>query len=286
MSPGLCRRPLCYRNFKGSRGLSVHLSHSKPCNEWYEAQARDRPKSPVQSTAELDTSSKSVEDARSSPLPWSSTLENRASPLARQSRSVTLEDADEDDAGLGDIEGHSYSSDSTSSSSDRHTEFHPTAGRIYGKGRTILQEVDDKDQFKTERIKNVYYPFMSRQDFEMGAWLSQSNVSMSQIDDFLKLSYVCPFFSMKLHAADFILGYKKGRSLFPNCPRAQYKASHASTTSLVEISCCVGRGWNNEGPSHSLLPRWTRSFQVFIWESTVRTASGLCALEDVGRLRK
>ncbi len=62
------------------------------------------------------------------------------------------------------------------------------------RGRTILQEIDDKDNYGMEREKNVYFSFMSRQDFEMGAWLSQSNASMSQIDAFLKLSYVRLFF--------------------------------------------------------------------------------------------
>ncbi len=100
-----------------------------------------------------------------------------------------MEDAEEE-IGLGDIEGYSYSSEDVSSSSDRATDFHPTAGKTYGKGRTVLQDIDDKDKYKTERRSNVYFLFMSRQDFEMGAWLSQSNASSSQIDDFLRLSYV------------------------------------------------------------------------------------------------
>ncbi len=86
-----------------------------------------------------------------------------------------------------------------SSRSKTYTESHPTAGKIYGKGRTILEEINDKDGAKAERNKNVYYPFVSRMDFEMGAWLSQSNTSMSQIDDFLKLDYVCFFSSVKSH---------------------------------------------------------------------------------------
>ncbi len=64
-------------------------------------------------------------------------------------------------------------------------------GRFMERDATILQEIDDKDDCKAERRENLYYPFMSLQDFEMGAWLSQSNASMSQIDAFLKLSYVC-----------------------------------------------------------------------------------------------
>ncbi len=67
-----------------------------------------------------------------------------------------MEDAEEE-IGLGDIEGYSYSSEDVSSSSDRATDFHPTAGKTYGKGRTVLQDIDDKDKYKTERRSNVYF---------------------------------------------------------------------------------------------------------------------------------
>ncbi len=108
----------------------------------------------------------------------------------RQHKSVTVEEdtLDNDNGGLGDVSG--CSSDDTPSRSKNYTESHPTAGKIFGKGRTILQEIDDKDDVKSERSGNIYFPFISRQDFEMGAWLSQCNASMSQIDHFLKLEYV------------------------------------------------------------------------------------------------
>lgn len=189
---GLCRQPSCYRIFKGARGLNIHLSHSKACDAWYKAQALDLEHSllPMQSVVESVTTA--TENIQSSPVPWSSTLRHHGKPLSatrlRQTKPVTVEDVDSDDGGLGDVDG--WDQDETPSRSKNFTKCHPTAGRVYGKGRTILQEIDDKDPYKTERKSNLYYPFRSRQDFEMGAWLSQSNASMSQIDDFLKLSYV------------------------------------------------------------------------------------------------
>ncbi len=187
--PGLCRRPSCYRIFKGARGLSIHLGQSIRCNTWYKAQAQDHLLSRIQ--PDVETVTTAVEGIQGSPVPWSSTLKSHRrsvfAPRARQSKSVTVEDDDSDDSGMGDVY---CSEDDAPPRSKTFTKFHPTAGKVYGKGRTILQEIDDKDKYKTERKTNVYYPFMSRQDFEMGAWLSQSNASMSQIDDFLKLSYV------------------------------------------------------------------------------------------------
>ncbi len=112
----------------------------------------------------------------------------------RQGRSVTVEDELEDNGGLGDVDGTPSSpspSNGVPSPSKIYTESHPSAGKIYGKGRTIMEEIDDKEAGNSERKNNIFYPFVSRMDFEMGAWLSQSNVSMSQIDDFLKLDYVC-----------------------------------------------------------------------------------------------
>ncbi len=190
-SSGLCRQPSCYRNFKGARGLSVHLSHSKHCNTWYKAEAHLQDRPPTQPPVQPATSA--VEGVQSSPVPWSSSLKSHdiphVAPRARRGKSVTVEDAvDSDHGGLGDVIGDD---DDCPSLSKNYTEPHPTAGKIYGKGRTILQEIDDKDDCKAERRENLYYPFMSLQDFEMGAWLSQSNASMSQIDAFLKLSYVC-----------------------------------------------------------------------------------------------
>ena len=100
--------------------------------------------------------------------------------------SVAIE---EDDCGMGDIDG--YTSDEVIEQSENSfTKSHPTAGKTYGKGRTILQDIEERDQYIEDRKTNPFFPFRSRQDFEMGAWLSQSNASMSQIDAFLKLGFV------------------------------------------------------------------------------------------------
>ncbi len=166
---GLCRQPLCYRTFKGARGLSIHLGQSKRCNDWYKTQALDC--SPSLSQPPADAVTSAVECIQSSPLPWSSTLKAHDAatllgPRARQNKPATVEDVD--DGGLGDVDGYSSDDAPSPSPSKNYTEFHPTAGKIYGKGRTILQEINDKDDAKTERRNNIYYPFMSRQDLKWG----------------------------------------------------------------------------------------------------------------------
>ncbi len=194
-SSGLCLQPSCYRTFKGVRGLNIHLGQSKCCDTWYKEIAQNRsPSILADSRPIVDPVASTIEGSQSSPVPWSST--QGAPRLARRGKSVTIEEVIEsDDSGLGDVDGYN-SDDEPSRSATNYIKPHPTAGKIYGKGRTILQEIDDKDEYKKERKTNVYHPFMSRQDFEMGAWLSQSNASMSQIDDFLKLPYVRIIFSI------------------------------------------------------------------------------------------
>ncbi len=181
VKPGFCRAPLCQRTFKGARGLSIHHSHSAPCIAWYKAQRGDLSRSPSEAVNEPD--------APSSPLPWTSiSCPPLVSSAPRRNRPVTIEEIDSDD-GLGVDDCFSETSDDGPSATKSYTEFHPTAGKTFGKGRTIMQEIDDDSTPETKA--NIFHPFISRQDFEMAAWLSQSNVTMSQIDDFLKLPYVC-----------------------------------------------------------------------------------------------
>ncbi len=77
-----CRRPSCFRTFKGERGLRIHLGIVKKCGHWY-AQLR-RKKSPsatdelsgsevesvLSSSASANTSS--TTSGRSFKFPWSS----------------------------------------------------------------------------------------------------------------------------------------------------------------------------------------------------------------------
>jgi hypothetical protein len=48
----------------------------------------------------------------------------------------------------------------------------------------------DLDDFAEERKKNLYYPFASKEEWEIAAFLLRSGMSMALIDDFLKLQFV------------------------------------------------------------------------------------------------
>ena len=72
---------------------------------------------------------------------------------------------------------------------DQHRDFYPEAAHVYGKGHTFM-DVYDADKYTDKRKENLYYPFASKQDWEMGSWLLQSGLSMAAIDQFLHLQLV------------------------------------------------------------------------------------------------
>ncbi|KIM56454.1 hypothetical protein SCLCIDRAFT_132585 [Scleroderma citrinum Foug A] len=48
----------------------------------------------------------------------------------------------------------------------------------------------DTDSFSSLRKTNLYYPFASQQDWELGSWLLRSGLSLVAIDKFLLLELV------------------------------------------------------------------------------------------------
>jgi hypothetical protein len=67
---------------------------------------------------------------------------------------------------------------------------HPTAGKIYGQGKTFMDTYHN-NQYNSICQDNPYYPFASAQDWEVADFLLCSPLSMAQIDKFIKLKLVC-----------------------------------------------------------------------------------------------
>jgi hypothetical protein len=66
----------------------------------------------------------------------------------------------------------------------------PGAAQAYGVGPTFMDNFDI-DRHARERRDNLYYPFASRQDWEVAEFLLSSGMSMARIDRFLHLDSVC-----------------------------------------------------------------------------------------------
>ena len=68
-------------------------------------------------------------------------------------------------------------------------QVHPSASKICGKGNTFMDNFEN-DQYADRRIGQLYYPFASKHEWELAAFLLRSNLSMVSIDKFLKLKLV------------------------------------------------------------------------------------------------
>ena len=80
-----------------------------------------------------------------------------------------------------------------------HWEEFANAAHEWDAGKTFMENFD-LDDLADQRKENLYYPFASREDWEMAAFLLRSGMSMALMDDFLKLQLVnTSVFSLEIH---------------------------------------------------------------------------------------
>lgn len=70
-----------------------------------------------------------------------------------------------------------------------YVETYPGVACPTGNGPTFM-DLFNEDQFAKERTSNIYYPFATRKEWELAAFLLKSKLSMAAIDEFLKLELV------------------------------------------------------------------------------------------------
>ena len=63
------------------------------------------------------------------------------------------------------------------------------AGKTYSAGEIFMDHFN-ADTYAEYQKMNLYYPFASRKDWEIAAFLESSNLSMAAIDKFLSLELV------------------------------------------------------------------------------------------------
>jgi len=69
-------------------------------------------------------------------------------------------------------------------------EYHPHSSESHLGGRNLLQSIDETDNYREERAKNIHYPFASRSEWQLANWLAGASLSQSDITSFLRLNYV------------------------------------------------------------------------------------------------
>lgn len=70
-----------------------------------------------------------------------------------------------------------------------NVEFYPGASEAFPGGKKFM---DDFFSYKYASLRgdNLFYPFASQEDWQLGSWLLRSGLSMAEIDNFLKLDLV------------------------------------------------------------------------------------------------
>jgi hypothetical protein len=148
---------------------------------------------PRSSCVNLDTS-----DLITIPLP-SSTPQSQNVSLEQGMDDVEMGSVDDDDddnfstQGGADIQMATDNSDSFSDvTGSMHREEFADVAPAWEAGETFMGKFD-LDDFADQRKENLYYPFASKEDWELAAFLLRSGMSMALIDDFLKLQIVSLF---------------------------------------------------------------------------------------------
>ena len=94
-----------------------------------------------------------------------------------------------DEETLGNNTTANFDTASSPSNNPFPTEFYPGASRIFGSGSTFMDNFD-KDQFSEERQTHLYYPFASKNEWQMASFLLRSGLSKAATDQFFKLELV------------------------------------------------------------------------------------------------
>ncbi|KAG1741923.1 hypothetical protein EDD22DRAFT_982197 [Suillus occidentalis] len=98
-----------------------------------------------------------------------------------------------------------------------YIECFRNAAKVYWRGRTF-QDRFNMDPYTAYRKDNLYYPFASRQDWELSSFLLCSSLSMAAIDEFLGLELVKAI-SLSFRTAKELRGRAE---LLPPVPKWQY----------------------------------------------------------------
>jgi len=70
-----------------------------------------------------------------------------------------------------------------------YEDVHPNTPSVFGSSQGFMG-VFDADPHAEERVGNLYYPFLSRDEWSLASWLSCSGLSMRAINGFLALPVV------------------------------------------------------------------------------------------------
>lgn len=158
-----CPRPRCRRIFFTHRSVSQHLRTGQ-CHEWYLTAGLDFGEDSSSSDGLTD---RDEAEAGSYRLPQSPS--GATTKLGSKARTGTPMEP---------------------RMADSHDEHHPRASSTFGCGHNIFERIKFADTYSEYRHRNRYYPFSTEKDWKTASWLSRSDLSVEQVNEYLQLNQV------------------------------------------------------------------------------------------------
>jgi hypothetical protein len=113
-------------------------------------------------------------------------------------------------------------------------EEYPGASKVFGVGSTFMDKFNS-DVHVNKRASNLYYPFASRDEWQLASFLLHSNLSMTAINQFLSLNLVSSPYP--LHSVE------------SNFNNICFRFKTFSYRSKMQINCEVGLKCYQKGPN-------------------------------------
>ncbi|KAG1797939.1 hypothetical protein EV424DRAFT_1546453 [Suillus variegatus] len=107
-------------------------------------------------------------------------------------------------------------------------EEYDGAGACYSQDSSTFLDLFDADEYAECRVDNLYYPFTSKEEWEVADYLLHLSLSMAAIDEFLKLSM-----QTKLEMPDYLL-HSKAFLLTALLPIPKYLHPNQQMRSMLE----------------------------------------------------
>jgi hypothetical protein len=170
--PAYCQR--CGKKFQDTARVLNHMNQPfSSCRTYYEELLQI-----AEATGSLQGVQSSGICPEDQPHEMDQSATRGSSPIFDKSRSPTPIMATDDE-----------NTASSHSKSPFFAEFYPGASKIFGSGPTFMDNFDN-DQFSKERQVHSYYPFASKDEWQMASFLLRSDLSMAALDQFFKLELV------------------------------------------------------------------------------------------------
>jgi hypothetical protein len=165
------RCPSCGKGFKDPTAVANHMSQpASGCNTWVD----------------------NLVSLRDSLRPTTTSSESSVGHAPREPANFFYETEDQMDLDAGDtmqLDVIQPIPINIPRDAEKPCDYFPDAARQYHPGPTFMDKFDG-DEYTNFRATNLYYPFASREEWELALWLLRSGLSMRAIDSFLTLPKV------------------------------------------------------------------------------------------------